>query len=152
MVDTRNTRGCWEWTGAKNAYGYGAFNAGPDFDRKVMAAHRFSWIIHHGSSIPPKMDICHHCDNPKCVRPDHLFLGTRQDNVNDMMKKGRYVKGRRPSGPDHYSKIRGFGKKLTSEQAMEIRASSLSCKELAEKYSVSSSTISEIRHFKSWRH
>lgn len=78
--------GCWLWIGAKLTTGYGVLNIG----RKegVAAAHRLSWAIHFGV-IPPGKFVCHHCDVRACVRPDHLFLGTSQDNVSDMVRKGR---------------------------------------------------------------
>jgi hypothetical protein len=73
--------GCWPWTGkiATNGYGY--------LDN--MLAHRASWLIHHGP-IPEGLQVLHHCDNPRCVNPDHLWLGTQADNVADMMAKGRH--------------------------------------------------------------
>lgn len=83
----RKTRGCWNWVGALKGNGYGhAFDG-----ERVEYVHRISYRLHHGqSSIPVGMNICHRCDNRRCVRPDHLFLGTRKDNQNDMAKKGRH--------------------------------------------------------------
>jgi hypothetical protein len=89
--------GCWEWVsnrskaghGSKRArqrgegYGYFMFN----WETKMLA-HRYSWELHHGP-IPKGMLVCHRCDNPPCVRPDHLFLGTYKDNAHDMVAKGR---------------------------------------------------------------
>jgi predicted DNA-binding protein len=79
---------CWEWSGGKYPSGYGTFS----FMGKSMQAHRVSYILTTGE-IPPRMCICHKCDNPPCVNPRHLFLGTYQDNTNDMIKKGRWKKG-----------------------------------------------------------
>lgn len=76
--------GCWEWQGTRDRAGYGQAKAG----RKTVRAHRLSWRIHRGV-IPDGFIICHKCDNPPCVRPDHLFVGTHQDNSQDMMNKGR---------------------------------------------------------------
>lgn len=83
----QKSEGCWEWTGAllKARGGYGTFNVG---DHKTKYAHRFSWEIHYGE-IPPGKLVCHHCDNPKCVRPDHLFIGSYWDNAQDAALKGR---------------------------------------------------------------
>lgn len=76
-------KGCWNIT--KSGY-YGSFS----IQGQQHMAHRASWIIHHGNSdIPRGMVVCHTCDNPQCVNPEHLFLGTQSDNAKDMFKKGR---------------------------------------------------------------
>jgi hypothetical protein len=81
---TRSTEGCWIWNGGREKAGYGwIFVRG-----KKMAAHRLGYELFVGI-IPSGLFVCHHCDNPPCVRPDHLFLGTRQDNFRDMRQKGR---------------------------------------------------------------
>src|SRR6476660_6501286 len=83
-VDKSDT-GCWNWAKSKTKAGYGTLRS---YDNVLLYAHRFSWELHHGP-IPPKLYVCHHCDNPGCVRPDHLFVGTHNDNMQDMLKKGR---------------------------------------------------------------
>jgi hypothetical protein len=99
--------GCWEWTAGKSTAGYGGFKV----DGIQMKAHRFVWELVHGS-IPDGMLVCHHCDNPGCVNPEHLFLGTPQDNMDDKVKKGRH---KSPSGSRH-----GMAK-LTEWQVLKIR-------------------------------
>lgn len=79
--------GCWIWTGRKDIYGYGVVDIGK---RKSYRAHRIAWIIEHGS-IPADVIVCHHCDNPGCSRPDHLFIGTPKANTLDRISKGRFV-------------------------------------------------------------
>lgn len=81
----RKPNGCWEWLGARKPTGYGVFSR---TDRSAVRAHRWAYEEFVGP-IPAGMSVCHRCDNPPCVNPDHLWLGTQADNVHDMIKKGR---------------------------------------------------------------
>lgn len=81
---------CWLWMGAREGFGYGVFSIGTG---RTVGAHRYSWQSTRGE-IPSGMFVCHHCDVPACVRPDHLFLGTHTDNMVDMVKKGRYARAK----------------------------------------------------------
>ncbi len=80
----KRTRGCWEWTGRRDQAGYGKFDDG-------ILAHRYSFAMHYWEP-PVEMMVCHECDNPRCVRPDHLFLGTQKDNMHDAAVKGRIAR------------------------------------------------------------
>jgi hypothetical protein len=75
---------CWLWTASLNNKGYGKIGEG----KKILLAHRVSWELHFGP-IPDRLCVLHKCDNPKCVNPDHLFLGTQKDNAQDMVRKNR---------------------------------------------------------------
>lgn len=83
----RKTKKCWIWTGAKILSGYGRFG----IKNKAYYSHRISWSLVNGT-IPKGFQILHKCDNPSCVNPNHLFIGTQKDNMLDMMKKGRKAK------------------------------------------------------------
>lgn len=83
---------CWTWNGKRNPrHPYGQFYIGWDGTRfREMRAHRAAWALAHNSD-PGALHVCHHCDNPICVNPAHLFLGTREDNMRDMVAKGRHA-------------------------------------------------------------
>lgn len=84
-VDIKSIDECWEFSSSKNKAGYARFWNGS----KYMYAHRYSWELHNGRKVPEGILICHHCDNPSCVNPDHLFCGTYSDNQIDRSRKGR---------------------------------------------------------------
>jgi hypothetical protein len=86
----QKTDGCWLWMGAKFRRGYGQFRG---YKGKSWKAHRFAFKLNGGELVPGEY-ICHRCDNPSCVRPDHLFAGTPTDNVQDCIRKGRLTRKR----------------------------------------------------------
>lgn len=134
--------GCWEWIGAKNQAGYGVLVVG----RKSLLAHRLSYVMHKGRLDQGAL-VCHHCDNPCCVNPEHLYAGDDKTNAFDRMSRGRYVA---PAG-----ELNGISK-LTDEAVSEIRRAwaegGLKQKELAEIYDVSPSLISKVVNGHIWGH
>ncbi len=100
-VDRREGDDCWPWKASRSPKGYGWFHAPPEGVRRDMVqAHRVAWELACGP-IPPGLWVLHRCDNPSCVRADHLFLGTNADNVADKMAKGRHSV---PAGDQHFSR------------------------------------------------
>lgn len=124
----RKTDSCWLWTGRVSVGGYGKTYLGG----KIIPAHRFSWTLANGP-IPDGMFVCHKCDNPPCVRPDHLFLGTNADNMADCAAKGRIARGEKNGAA-----------KLTSSQVQEIREMArlgLKHKDIAERFAIHASYV-----------
>ena len=150
--------GCWEWQKGKDEKGYGVLHV----DGKQEKAHRFSWKLYNGE-IPVDDSyhgtmVCHHCDNPACVNPDHLFIGVAKDNVLDMVSKGRNRcgVGERHGSRTHPEKyLPGEGcarSKLKDSDVIEIRKAKQSRAELAKRYGVTEGNILAVQKRKSWRH
>jgi len=132
---------CWIWQGGVNTSGYGIMRAGG----RSEGAHRVSWEIHFGP-IPDGLQCLHRCDVRNCVNPYHLFLGTHQDNMDDMVSKGR---DRQLIGESHHSA------KLTASQVIEIRALAAQGApqpEIAKRFGITQSNVSQIVLYKSWKH
>lgn len=130
-----NARGCKLWFGGKDKKGYGIIWGGTGVGYRF--AHRIAWELAHGT-IPKGMCICHTCDVPSCVNVEHLFLGTQQDNLEDMRSKGRHVSGSRHG--NH---------KLTDEDVLFIKQKrDMKGIELANMFKVTPAHISNIRNGK----
>ncbi len=139
------TDGCWLWTASKHQWGYGQIGRWKEGDRPILA-HVASWVLHFGP-IPKGMCVCHSCDVPPCVRPDHLWLGTQNDNTQDKMRKGRYVLGRRYKGEQNGNHI------LTREDVVLIRhlyASGISQKNISDQIGTSQTNVSLIIRMVTW--
>lgn len=140
---------CWEWTAGRDADGYGVFYIPPRGHRSRVA-HRISFEITAGAPPPIGMVVRHVCDNPPCVRPDHLLIGTQRDNVRDMVERGR-ARGGGPVGELQYNS------KLTEDDVREIRRRYVpngygKTKTLALEFGVTAAAISAIGRGKNWKH
>lgn len=131
------TSSCWIWNAASDRLGYGRFNV----NGVLHLAHRVSWKLANGPA-PDDLCILHRCDNPRCVNPSHLFLGTRTDNSRDRSIKNRQVRGEDANQA-----------KLRNNDVLFIRSNrSIPYKQLSLMFGVSTSTISRIATGKTWKH
>jgi hypothetical protein len=130
---------CWNWQGANKGNGYGHTSHGP--------AHRHAYRLLVGPT-PKGLDVCHKCDNRGCINPDHLFLGTRADNMADCKAKGRTARG---DALGDRKADKGSAAKLTWDDVRAIRASSEKPKSIAVKYGVTNDNINRIRRHDTWK-
>jgi hypothetical protein len=128
--------GCWIWIGGlrENGYGYHAFNG------KKEQAHRISWEIYKGP-IPQGKFVLHKCDVRPCVNPDHLFIGTQKDNIQDCIQKGRIANGERIGNS-----------LLTEDQVSKIKNDHRSYRVIAKDFHVEATAIFRIKHGITWKH
>ena len=139
IIDT--STGCWVWLGCKRKEGYGRISV----KGRSEATHRMSYTLFNGT-IPKGLLVCHKCDNPSCINPEHLFVGTDLDNSKDKIKKGRQfvLKGENVSNSI-----------LTNTKVMQIRSlckDGLTLKEISEMFGVSITTIHRVKIRKTWKH
>jgi hypothetical protein len=132
----KKTDNCWIWTASVNKQGYGALSIG----KKQIRAHRVSYMLFKGQ-IPDGMHVCHSCDNPSCVNPDHLWIGTPKDNAKDCLMKNRFPIGQRAGRA-----------KLTEHEVIMIRRATIVGKAIAKKYNISLEQVYNIRQRRSWKH
>lgn len=134
--------GCWRWSGRTDAGGYGVFYWGPN-GRAHRRAHRVSYAAFVGD--PGDLHVCHRCDNPGCVNPEHLWLGTAKDNHRDKVAKGRS----NPRCGEQHPSV-----KLSKADALAIRArcaAGESQREVARSFKVSQPAVSYIVRHLTWR-
>jgi hypothetical protein len=131
---------CWLWKAGRNQYGYGLISH--------RLAHRVSWEIAYGKPVPPGLVVCHGCDNPACVNPEHLWLGTQRDNLQDMFAKGR---GKHVVPRDN-GRERNPMAKLTADDVGKIRslAGTMTQRKLGERFGVGQDQISRILSGERW--
>lgn len=137
---SEETDGCWLWTASLHTEGYGHFG----LRGRIVRAHRVSWEIANGVTVPDGMKLCHTCDNPPCVRPDHLFIGTDAENAKDKVRKGRSPRG------EEAPKVR-----LTNDSVqriVELRRQGVPRKDVARLSDIDPSVITRIMSGQIWSH
>lgn len=131
---------CLEWYGARNKGGYGTHGKG---DKRTLLAHRKVYEDIHGVRLTPDQCVCHSCDNPPCINPDHLFLGTRQENTQDRHNKGR---DNRPIGSKHPRT------NLTEDIVRTIKADERKYTKIATDMGLKYHVVADIKMGRSWTH
>lgn len=132
--------GCWDWKGITEHTGYAKLGIRPP-----IKAHRASWIIHKGE-IPKGLVVCHSCDNRKCTNPNHLWIGTHKENIQDRIKKGRC---NTPKGTQlKVSKIN----EIEAKEIKILLKKGLTCAEISRQYEVNGKLISRIKNGETWKH
>jgi hypothetical protein len=127
---------CWIWFGAKKELGYGVMGRGRRGEG-IIKAHRASWEIHHGP-IPEGRNVLHRCDRPECVNPEHLYLGSLEDNARDMAMRDR---------------VGGCcTRRLNKQDVLAIRAHQGPQREMMKKYNISQAHVSDIKLRRCWKH
>lgn len=136
LRNAQSLGGCWEWYGYRNKDGYGLTKA----NGRTALAHRVAYRLSIGVILEGEK-VCHACDNPICCRPDHFFLGSQKDNVDDCIAKGRFVIGEKNGGA-----------KLTDILARQIRTDTRTQVEIAAAFGISQSLVSAIKTGLRWNH
>jgi predicted XRE-type DNA-binding protein len=142
-VATREDDACWNWTAFRNPKGYGLAHVA--VGRSMVHAHRVAWELVNGP-VQHGLVVCHRCDNPTCCNPSHLFLGSQADNVHDMVSKCRQRSGARPGRQTSASK-------LTADMVEQIRARGQDGqrqREIAARFGVSQTTVSDVLRRRTW--
>ena len=150
--NVEKTSSCWNWIGWVTRWGYGSWT------RRHWRVHRIAWMLEHGAD-PLEQLVLHRCDNKRCVRPDHLFLGTQADNIADKVSKGRQAKGRSHGmyGRGLKGEANGFAcltwdavKDMRNRYQRYNRQGGCTLKVLAQQYGVAEGTVSNIVRNKGW--
>ena len=136
---------CWLWTAFRHPKGYGSYSFRVDARQETWATHRFAWNLLVGA-IPEGMHVLHHCDNPPCVNPDHLYVGTNLDNVRDRVRRGRSAD------------VQGENDGMAKLKDADVRRIWSLCKQgvsqsrAARAHGIHKATVNDIMHRRTWRH
>jgi hypothetical protein len=141
-VNFKGNKGCWEWTASLDGKGYGQIS----INGKTKRAHHIAWELTVGK-IPKGKFICHHCDNKKCVNPNHLFLGTPLSNIQDMDKKGRRINSPLCGEKHGRSKL----KNLDVQEIKNLMKIGIKQRKIAEMFNIGVGTINHIAKGRQWK-
>ncbi len=146
LSESDPTTGCRNWTGSlRNGYGRLIVGSRTDGTRHSTTAHRYSYEVHRGP-IADGLEVCHRCDNPRCINPEHLFLGTRQDNIDDREAKGRNVVAR--------GEANGASKLTEADvaEARRLRGLGHTYQSIATRFGVHKRTAMRVVKSEHWNH
>jgi hypothetical protein len=145
--------GCWLWIGSLTSTGYGQLGLGSKIDgtRRPHKAHRVAYELYVGK-IPPGMGVLHRCDNPPCVNPQHLFLGTQKDNAQDMGRKGRSALQRHPEIIRGESNPRAVLAEADAREIKRLKGEGLGPKDIALRVGQTYSAVCGVYYGSSWSH
>jgi hypothetical protein len=156
---TRPDDGCWLWTRLKNPEGYGLFFVTRDGRKRLAMAHRVAWVRANDGAVPDGLYVCHRCNTPSCVRPDHLYAGTPKENARDRIAHGLGIAGNLNPSRTHPESIKrgeaAPGARLTEESIMVILAAhgaGVSIRLLARVFDVKPKTIRSATRGDTWGH
>lgn len=136
-VERCGSEECWSWTGGLSGRGYGEIWV----DGKKVIASRLSWMIGNGRTIPAGLFVCHTCDNPKCVNPAHLFVGTQSENINDAARKGRLV-----------VPVKSHLTESDVREMRQLRAAGATQRDLCSRFKLHRSSFYRIVTGQRWKH
>lgn len=140
---------CWEWQGARQPTGYGYLVGGPMYGgKRWVLAHRLSWEIEHGVPVPEGRYVCHRCDNPPCVNPAHLYVGTKRDNARDRSSRGRGRENRQNGSANANAKLTEADVSRIIEELKRLPRRSQA--DIAREFGISQPQISRIMRGVSW--
>ena len=147
LIDRSDRKGCWPWRGGRTSYGYGSVYLSES--KSTDLAHRVSWMTHNNRRLRKQECVCHHCDNPICCNPRHLFVGDRAANNRDKTSKGRNVTIPRPGERNPMSKLKVVEVKKIRD---EYQSGEVTYQSLADRHHVSVGLIGMIVRREVWQH
>lgn len=150
-VDQRAPDECWPWTGAVDGFGYGFMHGGPFYDdMRWVKAHRIAWEVANDQRVPEGGNVLHHCDNPPCCNPAHLYLGTLKDNAEDRTRRKRGKENRQRGEDNDNAKLKEVDVRAIIVELQRLPRRSQTS--IAAQFGVSQPQVSRIMRRENWAH